>query len=333
MKISHVERNNNSLVTFTNEIGFSLTLSDFGAGLYEMRWNGEPLTIAEKDPDQYLYSTGYFGKTVGRIAGRIKKGLLPFNGKTYQLGINDGANCLHSGPTGLSFVTWRRDVVTNDGETYCDYYYFSPEGEGGFPGEVTFRVRYHLFENEPKVEILYQSLSPIETPINLTTHTYFNLGGSPTILDHVLWIKSEENEFYDKEMIPTGIKKSPECLDFSKPRKIGAFIKDPLIYKTTNKGYDHSYLLLPHTLEEPVLTLSGNGLRMELRTDLPCLQVYSDNYPREHTLLTNGNIEQTNASVAIEPVEIPGDFAKMSVGPNEFKRNTIIYSFSKEEEP
>lgn len=332
MRIESIDKKVASLVTLTNAIGFSLTLCDLGAGIYKMEWDGAPLTVGEEDISLYVKSGGYFGKTAGRIAGRIQKGELAWNGKMYHLGINDGKNSLHGGPLGLSFVKWKRDILTREGETFCDFYYHSPEGEMGYPGAVTFRVSYHLYENEPKVEIVFKTLSDVSTPINLTTHTYFNLGGAETILDHVMWIKSHENEFYDSEMIPTGMKESPRCLDFFAPKKIGRDIRDPLIYQTVNKGYDHSFLLESHTLEEPVLTLSNGLIRLELLTDYPCLQIYSDNYPRTGVSLCNQRLERENSGVAIEPVEVPGDFDKMATVPGHFKTHRIIYSFIKEAE-
>jgi Galactose mutarotase and related enzymes len=332
MKIEAIDKKSASLVTLTNEVGFSLTLCDFGAGIYKMDWEGVPLTIEEDALPLFLKSSGYFGKTAGRIAGRIKKGELVWEGKTYHLGINDGKNSLHGGPLGLSFVKWKRDILTREGETYCDFYYHSPDGEMGYPGAVTFRVSYHLYENEPKVEILFKALSDVATPINLTTHTYFNLGGAETILDHVMSIKSHENEFYDSEMIPIGMKSSPHCLDFSIPKKIGRDIRDPLIYQAINKGYDHSFLLNPHDPDEPVLTLSNGRIRFELATDYPCLQIYSDNYPRTGVPLSNGRLERENSGVAIEPVEVVEDLEKMATVPGHFKTHRIVYSFYKETE-
>lgn len=85
MKITHSEGGSSPLVTLTNSVNFSLTLCDLGAAIYEMRWEGIPLTIAEKDLTKYVISSGYFGKTAGRIAGRVKKGFWIFagNGSNY----------------------------------------------------------------------------------------------------------------------------------------------------------------------------------------------------------------------------------------------------------
>jgi aldose 1-epimerase len=333
MKITHSEGGSFPLVTLTNSVNFSLTLCDLGAAIYEMRWEGIPLTIAEKDLTKYVISSGYFGKTAGRIAGRVKKGLLDFRGKRFQLSVNEGKNSLHGGKEGLSSRLWKRDLVSSDGETYCDYYYFSPDGEMGYPGEVTFRVRYHLHENEPILEISYQYESPVATPVNLTTHTYFNLGGVSSIREHRLLVKSLETETYDSEMIPLGFRKSPACLDFHLGKTIGKDLYDPEIHDKATKGYDHCFRLSPHDANESVLTLANAGIVFELATDLPCVQIYSDNYPRPGALLTNGNEEGDNAAVAIEPVFEPGDFESMATVPNEFARHRIVYSFHKEVEP
>lgn len=331
MIIASREEENTKLLSLTNAVGLSLTLSSFGAGIYEIRYDGQPMTIAEKDVALYLRSGGYFGKTVGRLAGRVKNGILLYRGKTYQLGINDGKNSLHGGPGGLSFQLFKEAVMEEKGSTSVIYSYLSEDGEMGYPGAVDFAVRYRIYESEPRIDITLSALSDRDTPINMTTHTYFNLGGSPTILGESLQIKATGEARYDGEMVPIGKEALRNCTDFRVPKLIGKDIKDPSIYEPATHGYDHGYYLGKHPYEEPVCTMKGNGFRLDLLTDAPCLQAYSDNFPRLGVMLSNGNKEQENSAIAIEPVGIPGDIESMSALAGKKKEVHISYVFSKEE--
>jgi aldose 1-epimerase len=327
-----IERNENGgygLTTITNAVGFSLTLSDFGAGVVEMRWDGLPLTIAPKDRETYFHSDGYFGKTVGRIAGRIKDSRLSFANKTYPLSPNEGPNCLHGGPHGLSMKMWRFSIDYRDGSPVPTYSLDEGDGEGGFPGPVSFRVRYHVSEKEARLETHLEAFSPVATPLNLTTHAYFNLGGSPNVLSHEFWVNAHEVETYDAGLIPQGFVACPDCLDFSSPHRVGERIGDPILSEGRTKGYDHCFRLAAHPFAAPVARLSNGALAMELCTDAPCLQVYSDNYPRLGLPLTNGRNEEKNAGLALEPVAVPNDFSAMATIPGRPLFRRIAYRFLK----
>ena len=63
--------------------------------------------------------------------------------------------------------------------------YVSADGEENFPGEVTTTVVYELTDtNELKIDYTATTTKP--TPVVLTSHGYFNLGGHVSVgLIHV----------------------------------------------------------------------------------------------------------------------------------------------------
>jgi aldose 1-epimerase len=331
MDITHQEEKDASFLTLTNKIGFSLTLCDVGAAIYEMHWLDKPLTIAEKDRHAYLSSTAYFGKTVGRLAGRVKKGDLLYQGKHYALDTNEGGNTLHGGAQGFSFKRFPMHVNDMLGLIAVDFDLDSPDGEGGFPGAVRLIVRYTLAEQEAIVHVSFLYVPTIETPLNLTCHTYFNLGGDATIENHRLKVNADETMTYDEEMVPLGFAPSRACLDFRKEKRVGQDIKDSYLVDHKTKGYDHCFRFKENDHQKPVLTLKNAGIKMSLVTSLPCVQIYSDNYPREGSRLTNGHTESLHSGLAIEPVFAPLDYRAMTALPGKLNSEFIEYRFSKED--
>ena len=69
-------------------------------------------------------------------------------------------------------VVWNSDV--KDSKVVLTY--VSPGGEENYPGELTTTVKYEL-TNDSELIIDYTATTTKATPINLTNHSYFNLGG------------------------------------------------------------------------------------------------------------------------------------------------------------
>jgi aldose 1-epimerase len=330
MILESVDVDGVTFLKMTNGVGLSLLLSDYGAGLYEVRYLGAPMCIAQKEKKEWLNSDAYFGKTVGRLAGRIAEGKLDYLGKSYLLSVNEGKNTLHGGKEGFSFRFFKMDVVHLGDGVAADFYLTSPALEMGFPGECSLRVRYFLREDEPSFRITYQSKVSEQTPLNFTSHTYFNLGGEVNVEKQKLTVHSGEVETYDSSLIPLGFVKVPPCLDFRNGKAVGQDINDPLLQNSRTLGYDHCFRFLKKA--DPVkLTLENETYRLDLDTSLPCVQIYSDNYPRPHCLLNTGHEEEKHSGLAVEPVYAPMDYHAMTALPFETKSDYISYHFSKKE--
>lgn len=320
-----------TFIKATNACGFSVTLCDYGAGIYEMRLHDFPLTIADADKNSWAHSPGNYGKTLGRVAGRIGGGVLHYLGKKYPLSVNEGKNTLHGGKNGFALVAFRMDVLHLGDGVAVDFYHHSPALDMGFPGEVDVRVRYFISEKEPRLRITYEMTASEQTPLNLTNHTYFNLGGEKTVEAQCLMIKSHRVETYAPDLLPLGFTEAPRCLNFSRPKPIGQDILDPYLHAVRTAGYDHCFLF-DTPVTQPVLTLESERFILSLSTDYPAVQIYSDNYVSPEKKLSDGNFEVAHAGVAIEPVYAPNDFLSMTVLPFEKKKRTIEYVFQDKEE-
>lgn len=67
--------------------------------------------------------------------------------------------------------------------------YLSPDGDGGYPGAVQANVTIRLTQDNTLVINYTATVARKATPINLSAHPYFNLGGHVIMnLDYNLFI-------------------------------------------------------------------------------------------------------------------------------------------------
>lgn len=275
------------LYELTNPAGMKAKVITYGAILTELHIADrggklEDVVLGFDDLKGYLAGHPFFGATVGRVTNRIAKGKFTLDGKEYQLFVNNGPNSLHGGKKGFDKVVWKAEVLANAEDPTVRLSYLSADGEEGYPGELSCAVTYTL-QRGNALRIDYQAVTSKPTPVNLTNHSYFNLGGpkSMTILDHELMLAANRYTPADDTLIPTGkiepVKGTP--LDFTKPAKIGARIEQLKDYP--GGGYDHNYVLdsggktmaLAAVVHEP-----KSGRVLEAWTTEPGMQLYTGNF-------------------------------------------------------
>ena len=234
--------------------------------------------------DQYIEEHPYFGAIIGRYGNRIANGKFSLNGINYQLAKNNGENSLHGGLIGFDKVLWSVKELDDDSDPGIKLTYFSKNMEEGYPGNVQIDVTY-ILTKENELKILYEAITDSPTVINLTNHSYFNLGGesSGDILDHFLTINADSYLPVDKNMIPTGeirnVKNTP--FDFSEMKKIGLEIETQNNQLIIGKGYDHCWVLNDYGkgIRKIAEVKSINtGINMEVYSDQPGVQFYTGNF-------------------------------------------------------
>ena len=225
---------------------------------------------------EYLSNEGYVGATIGRVANRIGGAKFTLNGKTYEVGTNDNGNSLHGGINGFDKKIWSALI---DGESLI-LSYNSVDKEEGFPSNVCVKIRFSVANGGLKID--YEGLSDGETPLNLTNHAYFNLGGenSGDTLDTLLTIDSDYITPVDAQLIPTGefmeVKNTP--FDFNSPKRIGQDIYADNEQLKFGDGYDINYLLNGKGFRKVATAKSPKtGIILEVFTDQIGLQFYSGN--------------------------------------------------------
>ena len=296
--------------TLTNQIGMSVTLSSFGASIVDIALalpSGEKrfVTIRPRDMSDFTVSNGYYGKTIGRNAGRIANGCFRLNNCEYQVLERGNHNGLHGGSHGLAFNVFTATPIANKDGQGVVYRFDSPHLFDGFPGNLHVEVTYFLYASENRLSIVFDAISDHDTICNLTNHTYFNLDGKGTILNHNLQIPASTFLRVDQHIMPTRLEHVNATMDFSKAKLIGKDILAPELLDTAG-GYDHPYILDAQSSIHPAafLTSSTGDVALHISTSYPVLVFYSGNYPTNELMNTGIKLAKY-AALALEPQFLP----------------------------
>lgn len=277
------------LYILKNAKGTEVCISNFGSIVVSFVLkdkNGKPTNIVCGQPTLKAYvenPTRYLGATIGRYCNRISKGKFVLDGKEYSLPQNNGPNNLHSGDmTGFHNKVF--DVVEYK-QNYLHLLITSPDGENGFPGNLTANLFWTLQEDN---SLVFHSYATTDKPTicSITNHSFFNLnGGNCTALDSKLKINADFYLPVDENLIPSGELKPVKGtnFDFTTPEVISKRIDDKNDEQLKRgAGYDHSFIIRNHQ----IVSLSVNavaysektGITQEVSSTLPAVQLYSGNF-------------------------------------------------------
>ena len=286
----------------------------------------------------YLGKDPYFGAVVGRVGNRIAKGRFTLDGKAYQLATNNGANHLHGGIKGFDKVVWDASIVPGPGGSWVSFTYKSRDGEEGYPGNCTVTVRYGI--RNSALWLRYKVTTDKDTPVNVTNHSYFNLGGAENgdILGHVLTLYADRYTPVDAGLIPTGelrpVAGTP--MDFRTPTPIGEHLKevggDPV-------GYDHNFVLKPGEGPIPGAVHVANvyepksGRVMDAWTTEPGVQFYSGNFLDGTLTGKKGVVYKQYWGLALETQHFPDsvnhpNFPSYVLHAGDTYHSSTVYQFS-----
>jgi aldose 1-epimerase len=285
--------------TLVNNHGVEITAINYGCTITKIitpdkAGNYENIVLGYDSFAEYEKNPSFFGAVCGRVAGRIKGGVFELDGQEYSLVKNDNGNHLHGGGKGFDKVVWDAEIIENDHEIGVQFSYVSPDGEEGYPGNLTINAAYML-NNENELSIHYSAHTDQKTLLNVTNHSYFNLSGNlkRDILGHSLKIKSDRFLELGEDLLPTGnfldVENTP--FDFREERIIetGA-MSDHQQNLLAGNGYDHPFLLNKNNDNEIVLKDPESGRTLTIETDEVGVVLYSGN-----SLSTDGEIRGTQS--------------------------------------
>ena len=284
--------------------------------------------------DGYLANSPFFGALVGRYANRIGGAKFVLDGKTYSTPKNDGVNTLHGGPKGIDKAVWRAKEIPHG----IELTHVSPDGDSGFPGNLTIVVRYTLSGKDLKIE--YSATTDKDTVINLTHHSYFNLKGQGEgdILQHQLQLNASRFTPVDDNLIPTGelapVAGTP--FDFRKPTAIGARIDHDNDQLKKGHGYDHNWVLDSgggKRSQAAEVYETTTGRVMQVWTDQPGIQFYTGNFLDGTISGKGGKVYQKRSALCLETQHFPDSpnhpsFPSTELKPGQTYHTVTIYRFS-----
>lgn len=277
--------------TLRNANGVEVSAISYGATVISIRTpdrtgHVDDVVLGFDGIDDYLTKARYFGSVVGRYGNRIANGRFTLDGSTFRLATNNGANHLHGGEKGFDKAVWAGEPFERDGASGVVFSYTSANGEEGYPGTLKARVTYTLTpRNELVIE--YSAETDKATPVNLTNHSYFNLGGRGRgdILRHQLTLRADRYTPTDATQIPTGtiapVAGTP--FDFRTPAAIGARIDADDEQIRRGSGYDHNFVINGWSDNQALRPAAhvfdpGSGRTLDVATTAPGVQFYSGNH-------------------------------------------------------
>ena len=333
-----------TLYTLTNSSGLQIGVIDLGATIVNLMApdrDGQfaDIVLGFDNPQQYITDSPYFGTVVGRYGNRIANGQFELDGETYTLAKNNSGHHLHGGDVGFDKRLW---TVTSSNPNRLEMKLVSPDGDEGYPGELTVRVTYTLDEDN-RLTVDYYATTDKPTVVNLTQHSYFNLAGhsAGSAMDHELLINAERYTEVDSELIPTGqlpyVVGTP--LDFRQPVAVGARIDEKYPQLVNGGGYDHNWVLTEKAASgsEPAAKVRDpkTGRTLVIYTEEPGIQFYAGNFLDGSIVGKEDAVYNYRNTVVLETQHFPDspnrpDFPSTRLNPGEVYKTRTVFEFGVE---
>ncbi|PWT76901.1 MAG: galactose-1-epimerase [Proteobacteria bacterium] len=328
------------LFVLDNDPGIEARITNFGGIVVALmvpdrRGKARDVSLGFTSPAEYARNKPHFGALIGRYANRIAGARFTLDGIAYPLAANNGPNHLHGGVTGFDKVVWQARALDAT-EPTLELNYRSRDGEEGYPGNLDVSVVYKLRDNGLHID--YTAVTDKPTPINLSNHTYFNLGATPHILDHEIRLNASRFLRIGAGLIPTGELSSVAGtpFDLRTPARIGARIGLDDDQLQAGLGYDHTFVIDKNEDELAVAAEvydRSSGRAMRMWTTEPAVQFYSGNMLDGTIVGKTGSPYGPRAGLCLEAQHFPDSpnkpqFPSTILRPGEVYRQTTIYEFT-----
>ncbi len=278
--ITNYEGNDVLLYTLDNKNGLTAEIFNYGGIIKSLKIGGRDVALGRDTFEDYLDNDGYIGALVGRHANRMKNASFILNGIEYKVTANENGNSLHGGNIGFDKKVLEVSDYDENGTT-LSMILKSPDGEEGYPGNLTLKLTYTLTA-ENSLKINYEATCDQDTVLNLTNHSYFNLDGhnSGYVYDEILKLDCDFFAPCTDESMPYGemlsVKGTP--FDFTSAKKIGKDINDAHEQLQRAGGFDHCFAIRGRGFRKAGELTSADGhITMECLTDMPGVQIYTAN--------------------------------------------------------
>jgi aldose 1-epimerase len=377
--------------TLSNANGMSVDILTFGGIIQQINVPGRDGTrdvvlgfktlqdyVTNDSPPVTANGGPYFGELIGRYGNRIADGTFTIDQPgagpvTYTVPVNNGVNSLHGGLVGFGNHIWADQSIQTSSEVGVQLTLVSPNGDQaaaagtpgcpngctGYPGELKVVVTYTL-NNQNQIGIHYQATnesSNLNTVLNLTNHSYFNLAGQDSAAgsaySQLVQINASKYTPTDSTQIPLGteVPVAGTPFDFSSPHTIGSRISDVSAPDNAPaadnqlliaQGYDHNWVLNAQTARTTGpdgLNLAAHawdpnsGRELTVWTDQPGVQFYSGNFLTGTLTGISGDTYRQGAGYTFETQHFPNSpnqssFPSTELDAGKTFTSTTVFQFS-----
>ena len=198
----------------------------------------------------------------------------------------------------------------------------------------------YTLNDDNALVIDYKAETDKPTVINLTNHTYFNLGNTPKreISDHILRLNANQFTPKSAEGIPNGEFQKVEGtpLDFTGSKPIGKDIGASHPQLALGLGYDHNFVLNNDgsALTKAAEVFDPSSRRcLEVLTTMPGLQFYTADYLGSGKPGKEGHVYQPRDGFCLETQFFPDSpnkpqFPSTLLNPGETFSHQTVFRFS-----
>ncbi|MDR3496428.1 MAG: galactose mutarotase [Ancalomicrobiaceae bacterium] len=304
-------------------LGAVIRSLDFDAGK-----GPAPRVLGLETLADYVAHSPSMGIVAGRYGNRIGGSRFPLDGREVALLPNERGNHLHGGPKGFGKCVWS---LADAGSERVVLTLVSADGDQGYPGRLEATCSYRI-TGDGVLSIELTATTDAPTVVNFATHSYFNLDGSPDILDHVLQIPAEEYTPVNAELIPTGelLPVAGTPFDFREARPIRFMVDGK------RAGYDHNFVVARTKAATPRLmcrvTDGAGAVALEVHSTEPGVQFYDGANLAVPVKGLGGRAIAANGGLCLEPQIFPDtpnkpQFGSAVLRPGETYRQLTEYRF------
>jgi aldose 1-epimerase len=334
------------IYTLRNSNGLTAKVITYGAIIYSLEVPDKNSHLANVNANcaslgDYEDRSPCFGALIGRYANRIAHAEFVLDGQRISLPRNAGPHHIHGGVRGFHKRVWKAEPIQGPDFVGLRLTYFSKDGEEGYPGNLSCTVIYEL-NNRNEWKMDYTARTDKTTVVNLTNHSYWNLGGvqSGTALNHILTVNADKYLLADDALIPTGeivpVKDTP--VDFQQPHRVGERMGQ-IKEKQFGGGYDHC-LVLNHSKPGDLTFCARvkdpqSGRIMEVSTTEPGVQIFTANFQSGAFTGPGGYAYPKHLGLCLETQHFPDSpnkpqFPSTVLSPGETYHSTTIHKFDVE---
>ncbi|KGQ71441.1 aldose epimerase [Chelonobacter oris] len=332
------------LITLVNNIGMSISVTNYGCILTALRVSDrygkiDNVVLGYDLIDEYYKGHPFFGSVVGRFANRIRGGEFELDGVKHKLEQNEGelGNHIHGGIKGFDKYIWKYSIEERLQSIMIHFQRSSPDRESGYPGNLDVIHTIGLDENN-QVYFYFKAKTDKPTILNLTNHSYYNLSGmnNGNILQHELKVYSDFYLPTNHQSLPTGeilsVKKTG--FDFREITVIGDNMQ-----KIEDKSIDNTFILrgdLEYGKFKKGIELydPNSGRYMKMITTQPGVQIYNaSKLSNKIWIGSNGRRYESFMGICFEAQHFPDSpnhihFPTTQLNPGQIYDERTIHQFS-----